>query len=1523
MPKGLYELGSGIDSNAILNIRLDTLERNNRLEESLHIPDYKSLPIPKYDSFIPKDLQGDDLIDGKDVRLPSLKEALTSTNRKISDAAQDVVRQQASKNPVTYGIGTKQYVPYTEGQNKFTNDSFFKGRRNTMYGYNPYVSMAENEDFNHKNVWNSYSNVGKAWRGAGLFAGRALSKAVTGIVGMVGDLGSMAWNGLEELGEAFGGRKNNFWNDISNNGLSREMEKWDNHVKEQWLPTYKALNYDNKGAWEKLMDPYTWTNSFADGAGFLLQFVAPSIVFGKIGQAGRLARSIGTLEAELATAQSAGDIAKVAKLGKTIEEAKRASSFTKAMGYDITNKYGKNVAQALTGSENVGGISAHVFNTMLESVAETKEGFNHTVRELMNRGMSREEAIKIAGENAPGQFWANVGILSLSNAFENKLLQKALGNRALSPNMRLGANTLPETAEAATTKFGKFFEPGKFGNRIKFYGTMGTKAAWWEGFWEENAQTAASRWAAGHYNRQGDDGGGEEETGSFIEQLYKQTRDAIKGNDREAADSIMAGAVIGVLGGSVFSKLAGTRKEISTPEVRDKDGNIIQQKTIIKPKTFLPEGQRRAEIREKAQKVSDFINRRDAWLSIRGFDSDIYDDNGKLNQEKVNARVDEIKEKVSKINVIVAQSINAENILNPYQREKLQHTLFNSYVKAHIMNGTEDALIERLKDWKTKTIDELSLYGVSNEMAANSNKWAGIAENLVETYNKTKDIRYAAPSNTTLEEYQNTSKAIHSVIFDHIAYRDMHQNLANEYQNLMNEDNPFSDTPLLQEYNESQLKLIKLRQKLQREDLNVIDRENVKKEIEKLEKDQKQRKDTFATLNETEEDKNGLVFPKGYNKEQKAKKLDDNQGYFSLLNEKVDNDILAQNHDNFIKEYSDEATGYQKYLDSIAFWDKINSDPADKKIEEEEVKEIKKTKESLHKQFTDLQNTLQEAFTKEARDKIQAELDKIKEEIAAINEELDDKNKTNKTDKTGKDTPIPTEKQYATLDTIGSDLAVDTPFKTVNRETFDPKNKDDETIWWKEVAIDHGYDHDLTIFAKKYLNELLTFPNKYELFVIKDTFDLMKERLSTEQLKNYDEGKFKEGAILVFREVGKTDWVKFDNGKIVAFSYNETAFGLDAEYDFDEIYRERVIGNAKRTDRDIKEVRDFFKREQTILEAVREQVIASGNPIQVKSESGSLGLFPNYVSRKVNDPINLAIVRFKGFYDTDNPFTVVKANNKNLIPGSTEGQVYLNIPETSTVNQLPYYIPVYTKTIERGETDSIQERIYQSVEAISYTTFKTRKEANEVKNYLYNFFYVGDKNYFEIKEVDGGFKLIYIDKNGEHTSWLNIPALKLSDKLYNTEDGFSLYEKVNTNFQPTIKITKQQYRDFIHNHLATSRKLIVKNVKNAVEKVYSLPVNAYLNLQIVNELDSQTGTGTQTTEEAVIQPMVDLRSEESQNDRVKQSEENKEIAKPVLKLNFNITDEDIIKADNPRSKMEEYEKLKEQYQNLVDLLACI
>lgn len=889
------ELEVGLFSDNLLSTRLDTQERINDLFNNFNIPDIQYTPN-EITPIIPKNWNSDDILQSKN--LPSRLDFLTSTDPKMNFIAKSQMEQDSLRNKaLTKGYGLDNLVRYQKGQEKFTEDHWWSEEGKTRYGFNPFKTLAENEDFYHKNVWENYSLLGKAWRGYGTFAGRVLSKLTTGLIGMVGDIGSMAWNGLQELTESMGGQKNNFWADVSDNWLARTMEEADQYTKEQILPTYKSLNYDDKGALSKLTDPVFWTNDLADGVGFLLQFAIPGTLFGK--------------------AAVAGNAGKLGRFGKVMSsgvgQLETSSRLAKGLGSSL---------EFLTGSRNVGGISAHVFNTTMESVAETKEGFNNTVQELIAKGYSKHDAEQIAAESAPFQFGTNMAILSFSNAFENKWFQRAVGNR-VNP-FRSSIDDAGLIKMKPGSMVGKFFTNNKWGNRIYFYGAEGAKAAIMEGYWEENAQLAAQRVARGQYNRRGEDTLSEgelEKSTNFFNQLLKQTIDSAKGKDREASDSILAGAVIGILGGTAFSKFSGTR---NIPQI-DADGNAIydDEGRRITKKSFLPESTRRRKNREHAEVVARVKNARDAWLSINLMPIDIYDENGQINQEKAQQRVDELNEKLSKIASVTDRKITLDGLLSQTERENKQYLLFGDYVKAHILNGSGEALINRLKNWGKKTKDELEMYGVTEEIMENPLHWANIAEMLYKEYSKVDRINYVNPidpetgKNESTESYFQKQRAVKSLVFDYIAQREASKATAAKYAELEAESNPFKDIDEFNSYNN----LIARREVLKNTINSLTDQESkdhYQKELDKVNDQIEMRKNS---LPEHEVGSTGMIFEK--NSDTNAQE----ENIFETLNEYLGYQFAKEDflravdaHTKLIEEYSDPVEGINKWNKNVAYW---------------------------------------------------------------------------------------------------------------------------------------------------------------------------------------------------------------------------------------------------------------------------------------------------------------------------------------------------------------------------------------------------------------------------------------------------------------------------------------------------------------------------------------------------------------------------------------------------------------------------
>lgn len=805
----LSEGAVGIFDENILATRLDTMERRDALFSDFNIPPLELKPI------VPKDLRTDDLITSSNV--PKLSDYLGSSDPKLNKLANDYLDQKLATNKAfTHGYGMPRMVRYQPGQNKFTEDKWFRENAYTEHGFDPDVSLAENEDWINKNVWDDFSLLGKTWRFAGTVAGRVLSKVATGLVSMVATFPQFVKNLGEEGIELFGGPKNEFFADMSENVIVRAMDSVDDYTKQWILPTYKSITYDEKGAFSKLSDPYFWMNDGADGIGFLLQFAVPATAFGRLTQAARI-----------------GKAPRIFGVG--IGEAATASKASK-----ITGK----VAEFLTGSRNLGGITAHAFNTTMESLIETNEGFKNNIKELIEKGYTEEEAKRIAAEYAPSQFWLNMAILTASNAWENKFFQKLAKNRRGTAGYINEAGLIEEVAKQT--------------RRLPYYGKMWIKASIMEGWWEENAQLAAQRAAVGHYIRNGDDTKyGKTEyikraegiigsTLSFLSQLKKQTIDSSwwgKG-DREAADSILAGATIGILGSTAFSKLTPSNEPSKSPEETDvtknREGNYESSTKRSKFQTlkdaipFIGKGGERKNIKRANQRlVADVLNARDAFLSISISPNDILGDEG-LDKDKVDKKLMELTEKLQKLAFFSRRNLKVEDITDPNRREALQYELFADYVKGHILNGTGNQLIEKIRNWDSKTKEELALYGVTTEIAKDSKKWASIAEDLLSSYNEIDNIRFENNTKESIDDFLAKERAIKSYIYTLTAKSKAYANASLYLDSIELDISPFREGglkqhPLLASYNEKLLlrdALVETKDKLVAEEKEFEKRSN-------------------------------------------------------------------------------------------------------------------------------------------------------------------------------------------------------------------------------------------------------------------------------------------------------------------------------------------------------------------------------------------------------------------------------------------------------------------------------------------------------------------------------------------------------------------------------------------------------------------------------------------------------------------------------------------------------------------------
>lgn len=930
MPDNNFDLQRGISPDNLLAVEIDSKERLDRLF-SVNISDFA----------IPKDATLDDILmydRSKDnqITIENARELSGSTNPEVRKQAVDFIYRQKMKDPIVKsGAGFTNYVSAQEGQEKFTNDNILNHNK---YGFNPYISVAENEDFYKKNVWDNYSTFGKIWRGAGTFAGRTLSKLATGLVGTVGDIMSVTWNAPEEIASWVTGNDNNYWAKVSNNFLSRKMEELDNDVKNYILPTYKSIDYDKQGAFSKLLDPYFWQNEMADGVGFLLQFAVPAAGFGKLAQLGKM--------------QGASKLAKF-----------------------MATPTGK-VMSAISGGENRGAAAAWIFNTTMESIAQTKEGFHRTVDELMSKGFSKEEAEKQASNNAPAEFGMNMGILSLSSSFENRWFQKLAGN--YTPTVKFAVNEAGEaTLKKATTKLGKFLTENTQGQRLSYYVPAIGKSILMEGYWEENAQLAAARVASGSYTRKLDDNQEEfNRSKNFFLQLAKQTYDAStlfggKG-DKEAADSIMSGAVIGMIGSTAFSKLG-------TISNKDKDGKRTIQGAF--------EGVRRAEMRELAGKVAEMNNLRAAWLSMKTIDKDIYDKdiNGKpiLNQDKAKEKIDQLNAKLSTISSKYEEFTKIENIEDFNERKILHNNLFSDYVLANILNGTQDSLLERLDNWKNKTPEELKLFGVTEDMNLDVNEMAQKARSLVELHKTIENIRYKNPGESAFN-FDEKTRTLKNTVYQHTVDADSYNELSQYYKNKADELIPFDSNEPSYDYNVNQSRLLSLTNNL----VNATSSEEklkLKTEIDKLTEELSFKKELLPDYEE--DNKTGYLFKKGTKSETAINKLGDKLNeYLINFNRSVEYNMAANRSKMFAQIYADPNKGIDYFNAQIEMnFDRVNK--ANQEIENNKIittqeEAVKPTITKVDDNTFEVKEPNGEVITVEAKN-----IDEVNEKVTEIIQE--------------------------------------------------------------------------------------------------------------------------------------------------------------------------------------------------------------------------------------------------------------------------------------------------------------------------------------------------------------------------------------------------------------------------------------------------------------------------------------------------------------------------------------------------------
>jgi hypothetical protein len=682
LPSAILDSSNSFDSIFALN--LDTKQRFDNILSGIQKPiDY---PIPDYNKdFAPQGLPQEDLLNPNITR-GSLGEALFSPDPKISSYATDRFRAGQAKLPVNQGIGVPDRFEYSKEMDKYLNGD---------YGYNPYMSLQDNEDFNYRYDYLNQNVFERVFKNVGTGLTRFVGSVALKLGQSVGYLGSMIGNGVQEI---FDSRDNNFMADVADNSLSRWFEGLEENMKNSnLLSVYKPRGWEDKGFFAKLGTGAFWTDEVADGAAFMGEMVASMYLMGGLGRVGGLGR-LGATEINLTKAMS--------KLG--------------AVG-NITGKGLDSALKLATGAKDLSGVGRWAFATTSEAAFEASGLYKDRKSRLMSErdagrnSFTDAEIEKIAGDSAAASFKANMLILSASNAFENRFifgpLFKKMGLN--SPNPRGGAisvskstENLNELAKASTdfnykTWLGKKLNWKSSNSRLRFYGSRALSATAMEGFWEENAQLAAERLASA----------GELTPTAFFSKISEQTLAALRGEDPEASTSIGLGAVIGGGATAAVAKIRG--------------GNRLFQ------------GERKQRIQDTITAVGIYEQFRKSFLNYQDiyvrdgtgapiFNADktpkidpatgqpMTDGTGKPIMDSYgNLQIDPIKAAglLDGTNKFLSQQMAADKVSDPLFRKHLQDQAMSDYVIAAKMAGIFGKVVNRFNNLPDIDPDQLTNLG--------------------------------------------------------------------------------------------------------------------------------------------------------------------------------------------------------------------------------------------------------------------------------------------------------------------------------------------------------------------------------------------------------------------------------------------------------------------------------------------------------------------------------------------------------------------------------------------------------------------------------------------------------------------------------------------------------------------------------------------------------------------------------------------------------------------------------------------
>lgn len=716
----------------LFNLSIDTQARWDHLSS---VPNDFSVPAPP--KFPEYDLGTDPL--APETQL-SLYDGLFSQNPHIKEEAQSAIANQMKQSPgFKYNVGYHIDTPYDIARP-------YVGKE---WGFDP---TRDNQQFYHEQEYANKGLIGRTVDNAYKGLGRLVGTTATKLGQEFGHLGYAIGGGLVELfSDKLMGHNFDWMGTVAENAITRWFEHAEETIKQDWLPVYKPSSWSEKGFFEKLGSGQYWSDELADGAAFMASMIAESYIMGGLGRAAGL----GSLGA------------------KTITGSGKLARLTRG------------ALKLATGADDVGGIATWALSVSGEAMFEAADTYKTIKQDLLDKGYTPEEAARLAGDRAAARFKGNLAVLSLSNAFENRmlfqpLLKKLRGRQTfdlhentgrVAGGIEVSKGISPEEFAKArsarpeyTGVMDRYFNLKKKlsdpQGALRFYGSQALKATVMEGYWEENAQLALERLA----NK------GQLTAQNFVGQYLQQTYDAStllggKG-DQQNAESIGAGMIIGVLGSAGTSAMTRERRN-------------LKENTLAA--------------------IKQYNNIRRSYLDFQA----IYerDADGNFIKDEVNGgyqiNLDKAKAALAGIAGHMEDQEFRDSIKDPVFRQYLNDQLLAGYVFAAKQAGIHDTVAKRFEGLSTLNAEQTKALGFDSTTVENLPAFQQAFKEQSALYDEVfhakRDV--ARPKGVPLAEFEGVNESRKADLYDALTIVRAAKTAAQKYSELQLESSVAAGTP--------------------------------------------------------------------------------------------------------------------------------------------------------------------------------------------------------------------------------------------------------------------------------------------------------------------------------------------------------------------------------------------------------------------------------------------------------------------------------------------------------------------------------------------------------------------------------------------------------------------------------------------------------------------------------------------------------------------------------------------------------